>query len=442
MAKKSSALGDYVHLYAKHYDEYGTFKRTDGAKKFNAIDSYQTFKKNRLSNINELSPATIKILEQRLRQDSNSQINEDKWKLENDFQGKIDMIYEYLAERATSTAIGWYYKNAKEGGGWAYSGDYQNLREKTLTYDKIQQKRKIIEQINKKLDKIQMNNGNSTKKELEEINSLYNSLKGNSKKTKSSLGQIQEDIDNLSYYTWISNLAGDFGEMLVAACGDSLDGVVDKSIDDILKRVKGKEVSLISFDKNKVAKNLSKYFKMDETGTRYILGTSPNKVDVEMDINREEVLASVKNYKNTSKVTLQAQTSLLAALLKLNDEGNYANHWLNCHAGRIIKNKGSNAEDALRFELAYDALVGGNPLKENVKQSNVFVLLDRVKGNVIIKSTKDILTKELDTIKIKPDVLGVKLNNTKSKTYQDRITHILMQLHHINFHVAYGSGQE
>ena len=41
MAKKSSALGDYVHLYAKHYDEYGTFKRTDGAKKFNAIDSYQ-----------------------------------------------------------------------------------------------------------------------------------------------------------------------------------------------------------------------------------------------------------------------------------------------------------------------------------------------------------------------------------------------------------------
>ena len=65
---------------------------------------------------------------------------------------------------------------------------------------------------------------------------------------------------------------------------------------------------------------------MDETGTRYILGTSPNKVDVEMDINREEVLASVKNYKNTSKVTLQAQTSLLAALLKLNDEGNYANH--------------------------------------------------------------------------------------------------------------------
>lgn len=59
----------------------------------------------------------------------------------------------------------------------------------------------------------------------------------------------------------------------------------------------------------------------------------------------------------------------------------------------------------------------------------------------MVKSTKDVLFKELDNIKISPSIVNIRLKNTINKTYQNRITHILMQIHQRNLHVSYKSGQ-
>jgi len=429
------ALGDYIHLKTENYLKYGTTKKDQ----FDAISSYQNFKKKRSSAIKELSNETIALLKQRLSKDNTIQNNKDKQESEKIFQKMVDLIYEKLAEQSTAAVLGWYQGNAKVGGGWAYSGDYQNLKKKALTKEKLLQKKSLVERINKLLDKIQIDGikGQASQADIKEVSTLYKRLAGK----KSALGEIQEDIDNFTYYTWISNLSGAFGEMFVAACGDAIDNNVNNTINEILSRIVGQKTSVISFDKNLIAKNLSNYIHMDETGTKYILGSSPDKVDVSMELNKEDVLASVKNYANPSRVALQGQVSLFPALIKLSEEGNYGNHWLNCHAGRIIKNETSNiANNVLQFEVAYEALVGGNPLKEGASQANVFVVMNRTTGDVIVKSTKEILFKELENIKITPSILNIRLKNTFNKTYQDRIVHILMQLHQKNLQVSYKTG--
>ena len=58
----------------------------------------------------------------------------------------------------------------------------------------------------------------------------------------------------------------------------------------------------------------------------------------------------------------------------------------------------------------------------------------------MVKSTKEILFKELENIKITPSILNIRLKNTFNKTYQDRIVHILMQLHQKNLQVSYRTG--
>ena len=431
-----SALGDYIHLRAANYTAHGTTMKGT----YDAIGSYENYKKKRAAAIKEVKPATIATLKQRLKKDSGIQEKKDKVNNDQDFQEKINMIYEFLAERATDGVIGWYEGNAKTGGGWSYTGDYQYLKGKTISKEEIMKKRALVDEINKLLDKIQIDGqtGSAAQSDIDQVVNLYKQLGG----TKSSLGEIQDDINNFSYYTWISNLAGAFGELFVSACQDTAEGVAVNSVEDFLSGVVGGQGSSITLDKSALAKDVSSYITTDATGTKYSFGKSQDKVDVDIIVNRENVLATVKNYKDTSEVTLQGQTSLLAALVKMNNEGNYANHWLNCHAGRILKNNTAvEADKTLQFEIAYDALVGGNPLKEGAKQANVFVVMNRMTGDVMIKSTKDVLFKELDNIKISPSIVNIRLKNTINKTYQDRITHILMQIHQRNLHVSYKSGQ-
>ena len=105
------------------------------------------------------------------------------------------------------------------------------------------------------------------------------------------------------------------------------------------------------------------------------------------------------------------------------------------HAGRLIGNRGS-ADQTLKEEIAYEALVSGNPLKKGVQGANTFVFIDRATGRVMVTKTKDILTNEINRINIKPNISNIKLKNRYSKTFQDRITGVLMQAHATQLYVS------
>ena len=423
-----SALGDYVHYRPIKYAIHGTSLYGS----FDRIGSYQTYVSQRLTGISDVSADTINILKQRLKKDSNSQIEKDKIEYEKDFQNKIDSLYDFLAKRATVAGLRSFNNNKN-------SSQVTSEKIKGLSQKEWKRKKQLVTQINTLLDRIAEDGakGAATEKQLKEVVRLYHYLSGK----KSSLKEIQDEIGLYQYYSSLSNIAGTFGEMLVAACDDKIEQITEETMTDILKSIEGNHRSEI--DTNRRRQALQTYPAIeDEAKNIYKIISSEDKVDVNININEENVLASVKNT-NTNRINVQKETSLLDALVKMNEAGNYANHWLNCHAGiRKYTRDGDIADSVLKFELAYNGLVGGNPLKNNAKQANIFVYMNRQKGEIMVKSTKKILMEDLDQFKITPNPAGMRFENRwEPHSYWERLQKIIIWIHQQNLRVSYKIGQ-
>lgn len=427
-----SALGNYVHLHKENYLKYGTSYRSS----YDSISSYEDYVRNRLSKIQPLDNTTLSVLKNRLKGEADGIITKDKVAAEKRFQENIDKIYEAIAQKTNINTLG-----RMQGSSVWKSTNYNKIQSLASSKEEIESKKQMIEEIYNLIDKINSDGveGKAKHSDLKLLVQYYNKISGNNLKVnQSSLGAIQEDIDNYSYYNWISNVAGDFGEMMVAAAQDTSENAVVDVVNRTIEGVVGNARSGGSFSKAEIARDLSGYLKTDAAGNSYTIQRTQDKVDVAIKVNQEDVFATVKNYYNPKEVTLQSQTSLFNALVFLQREGNFGNHFLNAHAGRHINTNDANiADQAVRFEMAYDALVGGNPLKEGASQANLFVILDRKTGNVIIKQTKDILINDIDRILKLSTVQKIKLRNQASKKIQDRITNLLVQVHQINMHISY-----
>lgn len=102
-----------------------------------------------------------------------------------------------------------------------------------------------------------------------------------------------------------------------------------------------------------------------------------------------------------------------------------------------------DVDQAVRFELIYDAFVKGNPLKTGTDTANVFVLMDSKTGKLKVINTAEILMN--DALREK----SFKLSHAKGLTNPNltnemndsgskyRIENILNQIHKINISVAY-----
>ena len=132
-------------------------------------------------------------------------------------------------------------------------------------------------------------------------------------------------------------LYGDFGENYVALCSDAIENATDDKIEELLNElVIGTQRNESAFNKNKLSTKLptekvnkkeKRTITYNDDSGQYSLGYSQNKVDVDMLINGVEILANVKDYYDSSKVTLQSQVNLLSSLIYLNDNiTNFGNH--------------------------------------------------------------------------------------------------------------------
>ena len=76
-----SALGDYIHLYAKNYDRYGTANPTENEHvskiSYDYINS-KVFINQRLAFVKPISDETISILQQRLQANTSATFNQEK----------------------------------------------------------------------------------------------------------------------------------------------------------------------------------------------------------------------------------------------------------------------------------------------------------------------------------------------------------------------------
>ena len=428
-----SALGDYVHLHTENYLKYGVAKKGKSPKHFKAPRNHL---QDRLKGVKSVNQKTVKTLQQRLMANTTAKIAKDKKNMALDMQQKINQLYEIVAKHTQTGVMGYFYGTSKNG--WAYTGDYNTLKGLTLTEAEIARRKGLFETLNRQISAANKK-GMITEEELNSIVQLYESAGGSLQgvKTESILGHIQEAIQNTSFNTWRSHVVGEFGEGLVALCADKVESLSVEEVGNFLKEsVVGDQRTSITLDKSKVARDLSSHLSTDKEGNVYSWGATQDKVDVNIQINGQDVLASVKNYYDAGSVTLQKEVSLFAALAFLESKQKFGTHWLNMHAGTLKGQSRGEADEVLKQEIAFEALVSGNPLKRGVDGANIFVYLDRKTGRVFVKSTKDILIKEFDRIKITPDIKSIILNNSEDTQIQDRITKVLLDAHATQLHVA------
>ena len=249
-------------------------------------------------------------------------------------------------------------------------------------------------------------------------------------------------------------IAGKFGESIVAACGDTAKNLSGRALVNYLSSaIQGSDTSRISFDKDLLAEKLPPGYFAEEDGAKYYIGTSFDKVDVSINIENENILASVKNYSleadgKMRNPHLQRDVNLFQALLYMNTQiENYGNHWLNMHVLHSDKNlSGFSGDSALQAEIYYEALAGGSPLKSGADVANTFVYINRSNGFVFVKSTPELLlnqnnfaSKSIGSILLQNRVVAANKKNGKNVTevaVVNRIQSILVQLHQINISVA------
>lgn len=452
-----SALGEYIHLYYSNYKQYGVARVGQQPSFGNyALATINRRIENEVENIDQ---GAINELQKRLKLNSQSQLQQSKSSWAKRQQQLIDQIYTLLYERSQKISgverlynigQGNYYITNKNGNTshiltdshWAASKSVEELRRLS------KQANAIFTEINTLIDKINKDQSSQSLDDLKKLEQLYKQYTHLSYDSNNhTLGAIEKAIGEKRYDGAASNIAGQFGEMLVAVCDDKIFKEANKTVAQIVEQsVKGDERAEILIDKNLISDNRGDfiYKTSAKDGTMYSLGVTQNKVDVEIQINNQDIFASVKSYSGidskSARPDLQ-QVNLLTTLTFLNNyEGlqNIGNHWINLHASHPGKTKSINKtlDDIIKKEIAFQALSSGNPFKQGIKKANVFVFINRSTGQVFVKSVKDILSNNLSTIGGLDTVSNVYLANHKSDATQDRITNVLEQIHQCNISVA------
>lgn len=449
-----SALGNYIHLYYKNYKDYGISRKNKNASMPNY--SIEVINNRIKMNTKKISDSSIQQLERRLRVNTSAQIEKDAKEFEKR-QFLIDVIYRLLYERSSAVKSISRVKSVSEGGAWFTGTDENGQKYKgqlplsqqwasSLTHEELMAfsnkanqnykiAQKIIKQINKK--------GQATS---EEWNNLISAVKEYTHITpnfpqysESALGAIQEALKQRRYADVIHSIAGQFGEMLVATCGDTIDNLAKTSVQDIIRQIESSVVGAhrteILFDKSSVSMGNKLFNTSTKDGTQYTLKSSQDKVDVKININEEPMLISVKTsgVQNPTSLHLQSDSTLLAPLVFLNNYPgleNFSNHWLNLHVAHqgMKQNKiDSNLETILKKEIAYQALSTGNPLKKT-DSANVFVYINRATGDVHAISTEKLM-ENFESFSGLKGISKIRFENKKQPQIYQRIQNIISQVH-------------
>lgn len=428
----TSALGDYIHYWKRNYMKYGVGESSVGEiQKFSY--SKQQFLNERFAGHKTVSPNTIQRMKNILAANTYSQESKDASLQEFQRQEQLNFIYEILAKHTTENLIGRVQGNAfnqGKGSGWAYDeevlgwirGKYNGIKNqniKTLKKSTLEKKKAQLTLLNKKINDIN-NIGFASEEDFQQISNYYFEITGEpigqEMLNQSMLGKIQDMANAYGLYTDISNLVGAFGERLLAMCADNVDKMSKEELAKFFKEaVIGTQSSSFQVSQNQVRGDLTSIMGMSETGTTYKATPTQNKVDVQIKVNREDVFANVKHYYGAKEVSLQDSTSLLYSLIYLENLEKMGSHWLNIHTvipghRAMIQSPTQQINDIMKMEIAYEALVSGNPLKNSAK-ANVFAYLDRKTGRTIIKDTKDIIEQDFNRFIFTPDLDTIRFSN-------------------------------
>ncbi len=476
-----SALGDYIHLHHTRYKKFG-ITRTNPAG--GGVPKYDMgVINNRIgNNVKPISSEAIKILEERLKVNSDQQENKQQSEIQRKKQIAIDAIYQVLFERSKNiegarrvadVAQGgqvWFSQKKDDGtlnrysqqlgnASWATNLSFKELR-------KISDKANFLyKQINTLIDKINMKQGidEDVEADLSQLISLFEQYTHlTMTPNKNVKAEIEEAIKLYRYSGAITDISGRFGEMMVAICDDFCADLAENTTDEAIRRAAFQSINQNVVGDISTGGNINK--KLVSTGygllgtssdneNQYVITTTKNKVDVQIKIKDEQIFANVKtraSLDKTNRDVLQ-DVDLYPTLIFLNSQiaglENFGNHWLNMHSAykiagsiRTYDDPGKeNLDEILKKEVAYEALCSGNPFKTGVDSANVFVHINRATGKVYVKSAKQLLQavgRADSRIGGLQKISTVRYQNIKQNEIWQRLNDILRQVHETKITVA------
>lgn len=454
-----SALGEYIHLYYSHYRDYGVARINESPKIANY--SLNMIERRINSQIRDIKKETVKELERRLKLNSQSNLDKEKTEQAKLQQKLLNQVYALLYQRLSKIkdidrlrqkASGDYWsmdenKNKvhtfKEAH-WASSLSIDELKKRRLQAKQLYQKiQKLIDEINNQKEQQSLNK----LLELEKLYQQYTHLSYDS--NDHTLVAIEKAIKEYRYNNTKEQVSGDFGEMVVAILGDKIFKEANQTVAEAVEQsVKGRQRTEVFIDKSLIGDNRGDaiFKQTTKDGTQYYIKPTQDKVDVQIQIADEDILASVKSYSgkgfHSFRPNLQ-EVNLFYSILFLNDyQGlqDIGNHWLNIHTthpGKAYRiNNDNQIDKIIKKEVAFQALSSGNPFKKNINNANVFIYINRDTGQVYVKSIKDILLNDFLKIGGLDRISKILLQNRKSNKIEDRITNVLNQLHQQKISVA------
>lgn len=447
---------------------------------------------DRIDRIPEVDTESLKKLALRLRKLIYAPNNESR---ENDInQIILDMVYEYIGRKADSSVFGaWMGSKTTNSNssltnkamhGHSDSAAYKNF---TITFaNAVKNFRKKINNINKN-EKLGRNEKKSqiqalitegdevmrigleciefVKKRLadnknlgihDEDGILNNALDKINKaiELKDNIdifSEVEKCYDALVGISIAQHMSGNFGEALEAACDDKIWSLVEKELNEHMKKnnseifklsggtkgkifniieqnIVGDESSEILLRKDEIDLRHEKLFnssQKDGMGNYYTFGTTQNKIDVQVMVNgSSQNKSSVKayslgkySYKDKSgniktgenwSITAQKDFSLFPTLVFLERYSRFGSYWALSHtryekddsfydylripeAIAATQEYQKTLDVLLKKEIAYEALSIGNPLKEGIQPANNLVIIDLNSAEIFYLNIKEIL---------------------------------------------------
>lgn len=453
-----SALGQYIHLYYSHYRDYGVAHINETPKIANY--SLSVIERRIKNQVRDIKKEAINELQRRLKLNSQSNLEKGKTEQAALQQKLLDEVYSLLYERLTKVEDIDRLRQKAGGNYWSIDENknrVHTLREAhwatSLSVDELKKRRNQAKQIYQKIQKLikEINDQKSQQSldkllQLQRLYEKYTHLSYDS--NQHTLVAIQKAIKQHRYNNTKAQVSGDFGQMVVATLGDKIFKEVNQTVAQAVEQsVKGKQKTEIFIDKSLISQNRgdSIFKQTTKDGTQYYIKPTQNKVDVEIQIMDEDVLASVKTYSGTTGYSFRPdiqEVNLFYSILFLNSYSgleDIGNHWLNLHTthpGKASRITNNQIDDIIKKQVAFQALSSGNPFKTNINKANVFIYINRDTGQVYVKSIKDILFNDFSKIGGLNVISKIFLQNHRSEKIEDRITNVLNQLHQKNLSIA------
>ena len=435
----NSPLGEYIHLNAQNYLDYGINRI--GGNKSNDF-SIQLSKQKELHNsrLNSLNIKNVGTIIKELNSRFNLLV--EKKYIQTIQQQNLpaeDKIVEEVQKGFVNFLNTW------------FGSEISNIESSQLSiqsmqelFNKIARARENINEALKRLNKEGYRYKEQTlgtiKKNLNNIKqAIIEALKIKNKiNTEGKLNinfeedkPLQKFYDDLSKLALIKksneNLQGKKGEKIAALLQYNIEKLIIDSINNI-----NNQEGIVGEDRTTISYKESDAF-LGKTDTVITVGKTQDKVDVSFQINNTPLNISVKNYySNTDTIYPELQEVNLFYTL-LNTADKFGTHWINLHAlvsKNLTKNK-KEADEALQEQIKFEALVSGNLLKQRQAQNpafaNFFIGLDSKNEKFRIVDTKTLLKKDIFTFSPKIQSLN-KFTNRRGSDVNERINNILLNL--------------